>query len=111
VKINFFTASEDCSYKLEQFYPLAVANGNHWLGQSNFTWGEWRNLPPVRSEPAGALAIVARRGAGADGAGDAVCEWAAGEYAGAGVSLSYSVSRQARVSLSVSTTRISLPSW
>jgi len=34
-------------YKLEQFYPLAEANGNHWLGQSSFTWGEWRNIPAV----------------------------------------------------------------
>ena len=34
-------------YKLEQFYPLAETNGNHWLGQSSFTWGEWRNIPAV----------------------------------------------------------------
>jgi conjugal transfer pilus assembly protein TraU len=34
-------------YKLSQYYPLAEANGNHWIGQSTFTWGEWRNLPAV----------------------------------------------------------------
>ena len=56
---------------------------------------------PVRSEPARALAAVACRGAGADRAGDSVHEWAAGEYAGAGVSLSPSFSRQASVIVAV----------
>jgi conjugal transfer pilus assembly protein TraU len=34
-------------YQLEQFYPLAEANGTHWIGQSSFTWGEWRNIPAI----------------------------------------------------------------
>jgi len=34
-------------YKLEQLYPLAEANGNHWIGESPFKWGEWRNVPGV----------------------------------------------------------------
>ena len=34
-------------YRLEQFYPVAEANSNHWIGQSTFTWGEWRNVPAV----------------------------------------------------------------
>lgn len=34
-------------YKFEQLYPVGEANGNHWIGQSPFVWGEWRNVPGV----------------------------------------------------------------
>jgi len=34
-------------YKLNQFYPMPEANGNHWIGQSPYIWGEWRNIPAV----------------------------------------------------------------
>ncbi len=34
-------------YKLNQTYPMPEANGNHWIGQSPLTWGEWRNIPAV----------------------------------------------------------------
>jgi len=32
-------------YKFEQMFPLAEAKSNHWIGQSSFKWGEWRNIP------------------------------------------------------------------
>lgn len=32
-------------YKLGMFYPLAETKSNHWIGQSSYTWGEWRNVP------------------------------------------------------------------
>ena len=32
-------------YKMNQIYPMAEANGNHWIGQTPFIWGEWRNIP------------------------------------------------------------------
>jgi conjugal transfer pilus assembly protein TraU len=32
-------------YKLQQFYPVAEANGNHWIGESAYRWGAWRNIP------------------------------------------------------------------
>jgi len=34
-------------YKFEQLYPVAEANENHWIGESPFKWGEWRNIPGV----------------------------------------------------------------
>jgi conjugal transfer pilus assembly protein TraU len=34
-------------YRASMFYPIAQANSNHALGQSTFTWGEWRNIPAV----------------------------------------------------------------
>ena len=34
-------------YKLEQVYPVPEANGNHWLGEPTYLWGEWRNIPAV----------------------------------------------------------------
>lgn len=34
-------------YKWSQFYPVAEANGSHWIGESSFQWGEWRNIPAV----------------------------------------------------------------
>jgi len=42
-----FPTLPKAQYKLEQMYPLAEANGNHWIGQSSFVWGEWRNIPGV----------------------------------------------------------------
>lgn len=32
-------------YKFEQMFPVTEANSNHWIGQSTFIWGEWRNQP------------------------------------------------------------------
>lgn len=32
-------------YKMSMFYPIAEANDSHWLGESTFLWGEWRNKP------------------------------------------------------------------
>jgi len=37
-------------YKLQQFYPLAEANGNHWIGESAYRWGAWRNIPAVGAD-------------------------------------------------------------
>jgi len=34
-------------YKLSQLYPLAEANNAHWIGESAYQWGEWRNIPGV----------------------------------------------------------------
>lgn len=32
-------------YKLSMFYPLPEANDNHWIGESPYRWGIWRNYP------------------------------------------------------------------
>jgi conjugal transfer pilus assembly protein TraU len=32
-------------YKWSQFYPVPEANNNHWIGETSFKWGEWRNVP------------------------------------------------------------------
>jgi len=37
-------------YKFEQMYPLAESNSNHWIGESPFIWGEWRNEPGVAED-------------------------------------------------------------
>ncbi len=48
-------------YKMSMFYPVAEVKasqemapgeemelkGSHWIGQSPYTWGEWRNIPGV----------------------------------------------------------------
>lgn len=34
-------------YKSSQLYPVAEANSSHWIGESTFLWGEWRNIPAV----------------------------------------------------------------
>ena len=34
-------------YKLSQMYPMPEANANHWIGQTPYMWGEWRNIPAV----------------------------------------------------------------
>lgn len=34
-------------YKFEQLYPVPEANGNHWIGEPTYLWGEWRNMPGV----------------------------------------------------------------
>jgi len=34
-------------YKFQQLYPLPEANGNHWIGEPTYLWGEWRNIPSV----------------------------------------------------------------
>jgi len=34
-------------YKISQLYPLAEANGNHWIGEPSFKWGEWRTIPGI----------------------------------------------------------------
>lgn len=34
-------------YKMSMIYPVAEASGRccHWVGESTFKWGEWRNIP------------------------------------------------------------------
>ncbi len=44
-KAHFSPMIPKSQYKMSQFYPVAEANSNHWIGQSSFTWGEWRNVP------------------------------------------------------------------
>lgn len=32
-------------YKMGMFYPLAEASSDHYIGESTFRWGEYRNIP------------------------------------------------------------------
>ncbi|KLV03563.1 hypothetical protein ABT56_18810 [Photobacterium aquae] len=32
-------------YKMNMMYPVAESQGTHNIGESTFTWGEWRNIP------------------------------------------------------------------
>lgn len=32
-------------YKMSTFFPVVEADQNHWIGESTFKWGEWRNIP------------------------------------------------------------------
>ena len=32
-------------YKMQTLYPIGESGSNHWIGQSTFTWGEWRSYP------------------------------------------------------------------
>lgn len=34
-------------YRFEQIFPVPEADSNHWIGESTFTWGEWRTVPAV----------------------------------------------------------------
>lgn len=44
-KATFEPTIPKSQYKFEQIYPVAESDGNHWIGQSTYTWGEWRNVP------------------------------------------------------------------
>lgn len=41
--IDFFIKKS--AYKLTMFYPLPETQRAHVIGQSTFTWGEWRSIP------------------------------------------------------------------
>ena len=32
-------------YRMSMFFPVPESQGNHVIGQSTFTWGEWRSIP------------------------------------------------------------------
>ncbi len=34
-------------HKLQMLFPDAERDRNHWIGESTFRWGEWRNRPAV----------------------------------------------------------------
>jgi conjugal transfer pilus assembly protein TraU len=34
-------------YRLQMLYPIAERQDNHWIGETTWTWGEWRNIPAV----------------------------------------------------------------
>lgn len=32
-------------YKMSTLFPIVESRQNHWIGESSFKWGEWRNIP------------------------------------------------------------------
>jgi len=46
-KATIYPSLPKTQYKFSQLYPLAEANNSHWIGQSSYMWGEWRNIPGV----------------------------------------------------------------
>ena len=44
-KASFSPMLPKSQYKMSQLYPMPEANANHWIGQTPFLWGEWRNIP------------------------------------------------------------------
>lgn len=46
-RAQLFPSLPKQQYKIGMFHPLPETKTNHWIGQSPFTWGEWRNIPAV----------------------------------------------------------------
>lgn len=42
---NIYPTIPKSQYKMNMMYPMAESNDTHKIGESSFTWGEWRSIP------------------------------------------------------------------